>query len=102
MPLGLAAIDNLSHAFDELRAVLDGVDAAAIEQASARVANAAAGVQAIGAWRSDPEVVDRLKTLAPLLDSARLRVKLLADHAQQRLALLAVHGSSHAPLTYGR
>jgi hypothetical protein len=29
-------------------------------------------------------------------------VKLLADHAQQRLAILAAHGAQTAPLTYGR
>lgn len=102
MPLGLAALDELSAAFEELRAVLDGVDAAAIEAASSRVAAAAAAVRAVGAWRSDPQVVERLKAMAPLLEGARLRVKLLADHAHQRLAILAAHGSSHAPMTYGR
>ncbi|WP_420146329.1 hypothetical protein [Sphingobium sp.] len=102
MPLGLAALDELFNAFEELRDVLDGNDAAAIEAASHRIAMAAASVRAIGAWRSDPAVKDRLKDVMPLIDSARIRVKLLADHAQQRLSILAAHGAQAAPLTYGR
>lgn len=102
MPLGLAALDELFDAFEDLRDVLGGTDAVAIETASNRVSHAAASVRAIGAWRSDPVVIERLSAMLPLLESARLRVKLLADHAHQRLAILAAHGSRTAPLTYGR
>lgn len=102
MPLGLAALDDLFDAFEDLRDVLDGVDAAAIEAASARVSRSAATVRAIGAWRSDPEVVQRLSMLLPLLESARVRTALLADYANQRLALLAAHGAQSAPLVYRR
>ena len=76
--------------------------ALAIEQASDRVSRAAAGVRAIGAWRSDPAVVERISAMLPLIDSARVRVNLLADHASQRLSILASHGARTAPLTYGR
>lgn len=102
MPLGLAALDDLFDAFEDLRDVLDGHDALAIEAASNRVSHAAAAVRAIGAWRSDPQVVERLSAMLPLLESARVRVNLLADHAGQRLSILAAHGSRAAPLTYGR
>ncbi|BBD98928.1 hypothetical protein SAMIE_1024290 [Sphingobium amiense] len=102
MPLGLAALDSLGHAFEDLRRVLGGNDPQAIEAATARVAEAAASVQAIGAWRSDPELTERLHALAPLIESARIRVALLADHAGQRLSALAAHGATAAPLTYGR
>jgi hypothetical protein len=102
VPLGLAALDDLGEAFAELRDVLDGTDAAAIELASRRVSRAAAAVRGIGAWRSEPIVIERLNALIPVLESARVRVSLLADHANQRLAILAAHGSTHAPLTYGR
>ena len=102
MPLGLAVLDDLGEAFAELRDVLDGTDAAAIELASRRVSRAAAAVRGIGAWRSEPIVIERLNALIPVLESARVRVSLLADHANQRLAILAAHGSTHAPLTYGR
>jgi hypothetical protein len=102
MPLGLAALDELFAASENLREVLDGTDAAAIERAANRISIAVSSVRAIGAWRADPDVVERLKAIAPLIDSARVRVKLLADHAQQRLAILAAHGAQAAPLTYGR
>lgn len=102
MPLSLAALDDLANAVDALRAVLGGNDPVAIEQAGAHVGRAAAAVRAIGAWRSDPVVSERLRALLPLLESARVRVNLLSDHASQRLSILAAHGAQTAPLTYGR
>jgi hypothetical protein len=102
MPLGIAALDDLTAAAQELRLTLDGHDAPAIDAAVVRVAQSAASVRAIGAWRSEPAVADRLKALLPLLESARIRSSLLADHAAQRLSLLAAHGATTAPLTYRR
>ncbi|WP_313806045.1 hypothetical protein [Sphingobium sp.] len=102
MPLGLAALDELNAAFDELRVALDGVDPAVIESATRRIATAASAVRAIGVWRSDDAVKDRLKALRPLMESARIRTNLLADHANQRMAILATQGAEIAPLTYGR
>lgn len=102
MPLGLAALDELNAAFEEMRGALDGVEPAVIESAGQRIAKAAAAVRAIGVWRSDEAVKDRLKALAPLMESARIRTNLLADHASQRLAILAARGAEAAPLVYGR
>lgn len=102
MPLGLAALDDLFDAFEDLRDVLGGNDPVAIETASNRVSHAAASVRAVGAWRSDPAVVERLSAMLPMIESARVRVNLLADHASQRLSILASHGVQAAPLTYGR
>jgi hypothetical protein len=102
MPLGLAALDDLFAAFDELRSVLDGGDALAIEAAAYRIDSAAAAVRAIGAWRSDEAVKERLTALLPLLESARVRINVLTDQASQRLSILAASGSTQAPLTYGR
>jgi hypothetical protein len=102
MPLGLAVLDDLFDAFEDLRDVLGSSDAVAIETASDRVSRAASAVRAIGAWRSEPAVVERLSAMMPLLESARIRVSLLADHSSQRLSILAAHGARAAPLTYGR
>lgn len=102
MPLGLTALDDLFATFDELRVALDGADATAIDAASGRVAMAAGAVRAIGAWRSEPAVLERLSALQPLIEAARVRTNVLADHAGQRLSLLARHGARTAPLTYGR
>jgi len=66
------------------------------------VSHSAATVRAIGAWRSEPQTVARLSAMLPLLESARIRVNLLADHANQRLAMLAAHGARNVPLTYNR
>jgi hypothetical protein len=102
MPISLAALDELTAAFEQLRGVLDGNDPVAIESATARVAKAASSVRAIGAWRSDPVVKDRLRALQPLMEAARVRTNVLADHINQRLAILAAQGSETAPLTYRR
>lgn len=102
MPLGLAALDDLFDAFEDLRDTLDGNDPLAIEAASNRVSRAAEAVRAVGAWRADFSVVERLTAMLPLLESARIRSSLLADYANQRLAILASHGAATAPLTYGR
>ncbi|MGC4250751.1 MAG: hypothetical protein QM605_04595 [Sphingobium sp.] len=102
MPLGLTALDQLRGACEDLRAVLDGFDPAAIDAASAKVGQAAAAVRAIGVWRSDPEVAERVKAIVPLLEMARVRTRVLSDQANQKLALLAAHGSETAPLVYGR
>lgn len=102
MPLGLAALDDLLAASEQLRAALDGTDVGAIETAACRLDSCAAAVRAIGAWRCDEAIKARLTELLPLLESARVRLNLLNDHAGQRLSLLAAHGSTHAPLTYGR
>lgn len=102
MPDGLAALDDLFGAFEALRVALDGSDPAAIEAAANRIDIAAAAVRGIGAWRSDEAVKTRLSALLPLLESARVRLNVLTDHAGQRLAILASHGSTHAPLTYRR
>ena len=102
MPVGLAALDDLFSAFEELRAALDGTDVAVIDAAASRVSNSAAAVRTIGAWRADDAVRQRVSTLLPLIEAARVRINVLTDHAGQRLALLAAHGSTQAPLTYRR
>ncbi|SCW76816.1 hypothetical protein SAMN02927924_02733 [Sphingobium faniae] len=102
MPLGLAALDHLRTACEDLRVALDGSDATAIDAASARLGQAAAAVGAIGAWRSEPAVADRLKAIAPMLETARVRTRVLSDQANQKLNMLAAHGAQNAPLVYGR
>lgn len=102
MAQGLAALDDLFAAFDDLRVAMDGTDPVDIESASNRVGQAAAAVRAVGAWRNDPAIVERLSTLVPMIEAARVRTNLLADHAGRRLSLLASLGARQAPLVYGR
>lgn len=102
MPLGLAALDDLFSAFEELRVALDGTDVSAIDAAASRVSRSAAAVRAIGVWRADAAIRDRVAGLLPLIEAARVRINVLTDHASQRLSILASRGSTQAPLTYGR
>ena len=102
MPLGVAALDDLFSAFEELRVALDGTDVTTIDAAASRVSRCAAAVRAIGAWRADDAIRARVAALLPLIEAARVRINVLTDHAGQRLALLAAHGSTQAPLVYGR
>ena len=102
MPLGVAALDDLLSAFEELRVALDGTDVTVIDAAASRVSHCAAAVRAIGAWRADDAIRVRVTELLPMIESARVRINVLTDHAGQRLALLAAHGSTQAPLVYGR
>lgn len=102
MPFGLATLDELTAAFDALREALDGRDAGAIDIATAQVGKAASAVRAVGAWRADAEIEARLRDMKPLLEAARVRTAVLADHVGQRLSRLAAQGAGGAPLTYGR
>lgn len=100
--MSVSHIDTLCEAFDALRAALDGNDVAAIDAAAVRVQRATADVRAVGAWRSDPALRERLKVLASLMESTRVRTSVLADQTRQRIDLLAAHGARNVPLTYSR
>lgn len=102
MPLGLAALDDLFSAFEELQVALDGTDVATIDAAASQVSHCASAVRSIGVWRADDAIRERVTALLPLIEAARVRINILSDHAGQRLALLAAHGSTQAPLVYGR
>ncbi|MBH1991395.1 MAG: hypothetical protein I8H86_00755 [Sphingomonadaceae bacterium] len=102
MTQSLETLDELFTAFEHLREVLGDNDPVAIDAAGSRIGDAVAAIRAVGAWRSDPALIERVNAMLPLLDSARIRLNLLTDHANQKLAILAAHGSAHAPLTYGR
>lgn len=100
--MSIAALDNLRAAFADLRAALDGDDMAAVDSATKRVKASAIEARAVGAWRDEPAVRDRLSDLMPLIDAARIRANILSDQARQRIDLLAVRGAAQAPMTYGR
>ncbi|GLI97772.1 hypothetical protein [Sphingobium sp. BS19] len=98
----LSALDALREAFADLRNALDGDDMAQVDAATARVREATAQVRAQGAWRDEPAVREKLNSLMPIIDAARVRTNVLTDNARQRMDLLAAHGADHAPLTYRR
>ena len=100
--MNLAALDGLRDAFAGLRAALDGTDVAAINAATARIRDAALEVRASGAWHDEPALRERLNSLLPLIEAARIRVHFLTDQARRHMDLLAERGATAAPLTYGR
>lgn len=102
MATGIASIDALYEAFGELRRALDSQDATAINTATRAVKVATDDVRAQGAWKMDPALNEKLKALAPLIQSARVRVNLATDDVRQRISLLAAHGAQGTPLTYRR
>ncbi|MBB6123803.1 hypothetical protein [Sphingobium subterraneum] len=102
MPTGSAAIDSLHRAFGTLRSALDANDPAAILAASSEVRAITSDIRAQGAWRQDPALHEKIQSLLPMIDSARLRVNMASDHVRQRISLLADYGSDGAKLTYGR
>lgn len=98
----ISALDQLRDAFAELRNALDGDDITRVDAATKRVRDATAQVRAAGAWRDEPAVRDRLNSLVPLIDAARIRTNVLSDNARQRIDLLAAHGHGKGALTYNR
>lgn len=102
MTAGIASVDALYEAFGDLRRALDTQDPSLIQNATRAVSAAAADVRAQGAWRMDSQLRMKLESLAPLIESARVRVNLASDDVRRRVALLADRGAQSAPLTYGR
>lgn len=97
-----AAIDAVAQSLEGLRAALDGNDPGAIDAAGEQILAAISHIGAIGAWRADEAMRAQFKGLLPLIESSRIKANILSDHARQRVAMLADHGASAAPMLYGR
>jgi hypothetical protein len=100
--MSVAILDLLRDALAALRDALDGDDASRIDAATAQVSAAVSHVRTVGAWRDEPVLRERIASIIPLMEAARIRTSLLADHTRQRIALLAEYGTISAPLTYTR
>lgn len=99
---GHASLDKLQQAFGELRRALDSQDVAQIHAATAIVKVATDDVRSHGVWKMDPALKEKIETLKPMIESARVRVNLASDDVRQRISLLARNGAQGTPLTYGR
>lgn len=100
--MSVAVLDLLRDALAALRDALDGDDVSGIDAATARVSSAVSQVRAVGAWRDEPVLRERIASVVPLMEAARIRTSVLADQTRQRIALLAEYGAMSAPLTYKR
>ena len=100
----LAVIDALAEASTRLRGAMEASDAERIEAAIVDFREALARVQAIGAWRADPLLKQRVQSLLPRLESSRMLACLLGDLTGQRLAAMSAAdaGAVPHPLYRGR
>jgi len=100
--MSLALIDAFADAATGLRKAMQAADLAEIETATTQFQAALAAVQAVGAWRSDPEAKARVKVLIEELDASRILACLLGDLAgQKHMALAKADPNAPQPL-YGR
>ena len=102
--MSLAAIDHLVGSSEALIAALDSHDIEAIESALPAFGTSVGQLRSSGGWEQSPEISERLAHALSLADSARSRVRYLADRTQQRIDLLSTAAGRFdcTPATYSR
>lgn len=81
--MSLDLIDRLVATAAELRSAMEGGDPGRIETATAQFRAAIEAAQQVEAWRADPRLKERLKTLLPELEASRMLACLLSDMTGQ-------------------
>ncbi len=87
--MSLALVDDLSAATAHLRAAMQKADLSDIEKAMARFRGAIEAIEAVGAWRSNSDLRERVKTVIAELESSRMLACLLGDMTGQMHAAFA-------------
>jgi len=100
--MSLALIDDLSAAIAALRQAMQDTDLSEIEKSMAHFRASLAAVQAVGAWRSDPEIKARVKTVLAELESSRMLACLMGDMAGQMHAAFASRNPNASQPLYQR
>jgi len=102
--MNAAVIDRLIASSEAMIAALDAHDIDAIEQAIPALAANVGQVKSSGGWERSPELSPRLDKALKLADSARARIRYLADRNQQRIEMLAAAAGRFdcTPATYAR
>ncbi len=97
-------IADLIGAETAMIAALDADDIDAIEAALPIFGESLSRLKVDDSWRQVPGIVDRLRHALALADSARVRIRYLADRNIRRLDLLATAAGRFdcTPATYGR
>ena len=98
--MSLALIEDLTKATAALRQAMQQSDLGDIETAMMRFRAATEAVQAIGAWRTDPQLKARVKALKSELESSRTLACLLGDMSGQMHAALAARNLDAPQPTY--
>jgi 2-keto-3-deoxy-galactonokinase len=95
----LAVIDDLAAASTRLRGAMEESDVPELETAMEEFRQSLERVQAIGAWRVDPILKQRIQSLLPHLEASRMLACLLGDLTGQKLASIsAATGEVPQPL----
>lgn len=99
-----AAVDGLIASSEALIAALDAHDIEAIEAALPVFRQSVAALKSPGGFNRTPGLSARLGEAMKLADSARARVRYLADRTQQRIDMLASAAGRFdcTPAVYGR
>ncbi len=97
MSAPLAVIDALAEASTRLRGAMEASDADRIEAAIVDFREALTRVQAIGAWRADPLLKQRVQSLLPRLESSRMLACLLGDLTGQKLSSMSENTGNAVP-----
>jgi hypothetical protein len=97
------ALDALIAAETAIIAALDADDIVAIEAALPILGQSVAHLRTQRSWEPTPAILDRLRNAIALTESARVRIRYLADRKQRQLDLLATAAGrfDHAA-TYAR
>jgi hypothetical protein len=98
------ALNRMIASSEALIAALDAHDIDAIESALLAFGESVGHLKSSGNWQSSPELSARIRQALALADSARTRVRFLADSNRQRIDMLAVAAGRFdcTPVTYSR
>ena len=95
----LAILDTLAKSHEALIRALDGDDLAAIEKATAALAEAIHEARRHD-WHSAPDLKERLLSLAALAQAAQIRVNFLTDMIRRRVDAAAALRGAQPQMTY--
>lgn len=95
----LAILDTLAKSHEALIRALDGDDLAAIEKATATLAEAIHEARRHD-WHSAPDLKERLLSLAALAQAAQIRVNFLTDMIRRRVDAAAALRGAQPQMTY--
>ena len=95
----LAILDTLAKSHEALIRALDGDDLAAIEKATAALAEAVHEARRHD-WHSAPDLKERLLSLAALAQAAQIRVNFLTDMIRRRVDAAAALRGAQPQMTY--
>lgn len=102
--MNAAAVEAMIASSEALIAALDAHDIDAIEAALPAFGHSVEVLKSPGDWHQSPGLQARLKHAMKLAESARTRVRILADRNRQQIDMLATAAGRFdvTPATYGR